>query len=269
MRDGKIAGETRKGRETRVLAQNSERGKPERRGPTPGSVKIPFNYGADHSERDPESLGHRGLSDGQRAAETSRGNRVELRGSRARPDATRPMVGAATAIRHVRSSGRRATPCLHQQGAAHPSPRPSSSTQTQAPADRPARRAPNRLRNRSWHHAPRRGRIPGLYPIRGCRLVSSCAHRRSAGGSGRARMVGRSEPVLLLRPRRGAGAASRIRPAGARAAKTAPAPAPKPTARWRQARPRLQRLRAPRPAPIVHANPRDPHNRPTRPPAKT
>jgi len=25
-------------------------GKPERRGPTPGSVKIPFNYGADHSD---------------------------------------------------------------------------------------------------------------------------------------------------------------------------------------------------------------------------
>src|SRR6476619_2198366 len=85
-------------------------GKPEPRGPTPGSVKIPFNYGADHSGRGPGSLGHRGLSDGQRAAETSRGNRVELHGSRASLDATRPMVGAATAIRHVRSSGRRASP---------------------------------------------------------------------------------------------------------------------------------------------------------------
>ena len=44
---------------------------------------------------------------------------------------------------------------------------------------------------------------------------------------------------------------------------------PKPTASWRQARPRLQRSRAPRPAPIVHASRRDPHNRPTQPPAKT
>ena len=184
------------------------RGKPERPGATPGSVKIPFNYGADHSGRDPGSLGDRGLSDGQRAAETSRGNRVELRGSRARLDATRAMVGAATAIRHVRSSGRRASPCLHQQGSAHPSRGASPRTQTQAPADRSARRAPSRLCHRSRHPAPRPGRIPALDPVRGCRLVSSCADRRRAGGSGRGRMVGRSKPFLLLRSRRGAGAAS-------------------------------------------------------------
>ena len=245
------------------------RGKPERRRPTQGSVKIPFNYGADHSGRDPGSLGDRGLSDGKRAAETSWGNRVELRGSRARLDATRPMVGAATAIRHVRSSGRRASPCLHQQGAAHPSPGASSRTQTHAPADRSTRRAPSRLCNRSRHHAPRPGRIPGLDPVRDCRLVSSCAHRRRAGGSGRGRMVGRSEPFLLLRSGRGASAASRFRAARARAARTAPAPAPKPTASWRQARPRLQRSRARRPAPIVRASRRDPRNRPTQQPAKT
>ena len=192
------------------------RGKPERRRPTQGSVKIPFNYGADHSGRDPGSLGDRGLSDGKRAAETSWGNRVELRGSRAQLDATRPMVGAATAIRHVRSSGGRASPCLHQQGAAHPSPGASSRTQTHAPADRSTRRAPSRLCNRSRHHAPRPGRIPGLDPVRDCRLVSSCAHRRRAGGSGRGRMVGRSEPFLLLRSGRGASAASRfgLRPRG-------------------------------------------------------
>ena len=127
-----------------------------------------------------------------------------------RPDATRPMVGAATAIRHVRSSRRRPSPRLHQQGSAHPSPGASSRTQTQAPADRSPRRAPSRLCNRSRHHAPRPGRIPGLDPVRDCRLVSSCAHRRRAGGSGRGRMVGRSEPFLLLRSRRGASAASRI-----------------------------------------------------------
>src|SRR4051812_50176574 len=121
MCDGKIAGEPAQGQET-SHSPKIPKGETRTARPTPGSVKIPFNYGADHSGRDPGSPGHRGLSDGHRAAETSRGNRVELRGSRARLDATRPMVGAATAIRHVRSCGRRASPLLHEQGSAHPSP---------------------------------------------------------------------------------------------------------------------------------------------------
>src|SRR3954447_18569805 len=115
MCEEKIAGDPAQGQET-SHSPKIPKGETRTARPTPGSVKIPFNYGADHSGRDPGSLGHRGLSDGQRPAETSRGNRVELRGSRTRGDATRPMVGAATAIRHVRSSGRGASPCLHQQG---------------------------------------------------------------------------------------------------------------------------------------------------------
>ena len=118
---------------------------------------------------------------------------------RGRPDAAGLMVGSATEISTTSKPPRPASPRLHQQDPANPSP--CAGIRTEAPADRSARRAPSGLFDRSRDHAPRSGRAHGLDAVGGG-LVSPCARDRCARGGDRRRVAGWSEPLLLLCPHR-------------------------------------------------------------------